>query len=303
VSSVNVKLFPVSFVLEDGPSRLVALEDRKHGALTVAADGDPESAARHLLRDAFTEMAAAFPGASARTRRALRGLARDAVPVAGVLPGRTAVDLVYTAVIPVPLAEGPLDVASGTRFGWRTLHRSAGKRRRAAPPDRMSGADAVVLDHWRQAFEETDAALDFLPANLTLLQLRGLYDAVWGYDQDASGFKRWAVDRSGALRHLLDVVSDQDDLDAIFYSALGDQLSPDQAARAGAVSRGSLAQVPADGTALAIAVAAATTANRLWSRPGPEPMWYRKSKQWQAGPTWIPNVYPPRPAWTRWDTA
>ena len=169
-------------------------------------------------------------------------------------------------------------------------------------PQRLTGADAVVLDYWRQAFEETDAALDFLPENLTLLQLRSLYDAVWGYDQDASGFKRWAVERSGAFRHLLDEVPAGSDLEATFFQALGDQLSPALAAEAGALSRGSLTDVPPNGTGLAIAVAAATTVNRLWSRPGPEPMWYRKSDQWVFGPTWIPNVYPPRPSWTRWDT-
>lgn len=156
----------------------------------------------------------------------------------------------------------------------------------------------MVLDFWRQAFEETDMALDFLPEQLSLHQLRNLYDAVWGYEQDPSGFKRWAIDRRGAFQELLDEVSPSDDP---FFAALGQQLPSEQAALAGAMSRGSLASVP-DELRLPVAVAAATTVNRLWRRRGPEPMWFRKSAAWRQGPTWIQNLYPPRPRWTRWET-
>ena len=49
VTPVNISLYPVSFALEDGPSRLVVLEHRELGTLAVRAGGDPRSAAMGLL--------------------------------------------------------------------------------------------------------------------------------------------------------------------------------------------------------------------------------------------------------------
>ena len=62
----------------------------------------------------------------------LQRLATADVWVAGVLPGPKGVDVVYTAVIPAPMAEAQLDVTVGTKFAWRTLHASAGKGSRTS---------------------------------------------------------------------------------------------------------------------------------------------------------------------------
>ena len=132
-------------------------------------------------------------------------------------------ELVYTATIPIPLAEEELDISAGSAYAWRTINTSHGRRNQRVTPEPRTGAEAMVLDYWR-AFEETDMPLDFLPEHLSLLQLRSLYDAVWGYEQDPSGFKRWAIDRRGAFSYLLDEVADPLHVDASFYKALGSRL-------------------------------------------------------------------------------
>jgi hypothetical protein len=125
---------------------------------------------------------------------------------------------------------------------------------------------------------------------------------VWGYDQDPSGFKRWAVDRRGAFRELLEKVEDQSTLELAFRKTLGRYLNSEAAVRAGAVTTDFQATAVDPDIALPIALAAASSANRLYLRRGPEPTWFKKSRKWRSGPDWIENVYPPRPAWTRWDT-
>ncbi len=47
---------------------------------------------------------------------------------------------------------------------------------------------------------------------------------MWGYDQDPSGFKRWAIGRPGAFRMLLDEVETSTEPDEAFYGALGELL-------------------------------------------------------------------------------
>ena len=68
------------------------------------------------------------------------------------------------------------------------------------------------------------------------------------------------------------------------------------------MTAGALAPAITSGLGLPVGMAAAVTGNRLYKRRGPEPTWFRKSEDWQRGPTWIENLYPPRPNWTRWET-
>jgi len=292
---VVVLVYPVSFVLESGPSRLVTLGNADGSPLSRRARGDAEQTARALLEEVLMKLSAGSPDGSTAELRRLGGRYLTA---AGVDCSDGRVQLVFTSPVPIPFAEDELDISAGSSYSWHPISGSRGRYLRGDRPERRTGPDAIVLDFWRQAFEETDMALDFLPEQLSLHQLRNLYDAVWGYEQDPSGFKRWAIDRRGAFQGLLDEVAPTDDT---FFAALGQQLPSEQAALAGAMSRGSLASLPAE-LRLPVAVAAATTVNRLWRRRGPEPMWFRKSAAWRLGPTWIENLYPPRPRWTRWET-
>ena len=122
---VNVWLFPVSFVVEDGPSRLVVLERRDGGTLTARGRGRPSRGCPPAAPGGpRKEVAGAFPEARAETRHALQRLAGADAWLAGVHPGAEGVDIVYTAVIPAPMAERQLDITVGTRFTWRTCTRA-----------------------------------------------------------------------------------------------------------------------------------------------------------------------------------
>jgi hypothetical protein len=304
VTKLEVLLYPVSFALEAGPARFVSLGQEDGSPLSTRVRGEVQDTALTLLTNTVDELIAqGLTAAPKSSHQELRRATTRHLEMAGVVQAPGKVQLVYTAPVPTPLAETELDVSAGSSYAWQTVSASRGKQPRSPEPRRRTGPDAAVLDYWRQAFEETNFALDFLPEHFTLLQLRSLYDAVWGYDQDPSGFKRWAVERAGAFRGLLEDSLSASERDAAFFGSLGGQLSPDDAARAGAMSRGSLtdAPLPPD-VRLPIGIAAATKVNRLYTRPGPAPAWYRKVKEWRSGPTWIESVYPPRPDWTLWDT-
>ncbi len=296
---MQVQLFLVAFRLESGPPALVTLVDAQARVPHVTAGPDAAAGASRLLSVTWDQIGSPLLATSPQAELVWDSQ-RPEVVLAGVDDSGQGVTLIYTAPITCPLAEIGLDVAAGSPYGWRTLNESVGRRSKEATPIIRRGPEAIVLDYWRQAFEETDAVLDVLPPNLTLLQIRGVYDAVWGYDQDPSGFKRWAVDRPGAFQSLLTEVTGEH-LDVEFYRALARVLPPEVAAEAGALTRGPLRATSLNGLGPAIALAAATTANRLFPRPGPEAAWYARSPTWRGGPTWIENLYPPRPAWTRWD--
>jgi hypothetical protein len=302
MTDLQVSLHPVSFALEDGPPRLVSLTHEDGRPLSRIVRRDVEGTARALLADTLKELAATgLLEASTSARDDLCALGGRFLALAGAQPSSRSVVLVYTAVIPTPLAEAELDITAGSPYAWRTMNTSRGRRDDRRTPKRRSGEDALVLEYWRQAFEETDVALDFLPEFLSLPQLRSLYDAVWGYDQDPSGFKRWAIDRKGAFQNLLDEVTEPAILDTAFYESLGRRLPAEQAAKAGAISAGGLTAAPTPALALPIGLSAAVVVNKLYRRRGPDPTWLTKSEEWQQGPTWIDNLYPPRPNWTRWD--
>jgi hypothetical protein len=303
VVNVSVLIYPVSFVLGDGPPRLVALCNGDQTVLSRPAVGDVDATARSLLVEVLEDLASDPDAETAQaTHVDLVPLCTAFIRLAGTRREGDSVQIVYTSTMPVPLAETVLNVLDGSAYGWRTINSSRGRRRPRSTPEERHGVDAMVLDYWRQTLEETDMALDFLPEYLSLHQLRSLYDAVWGYPQDSSGFKRWAIDRTGALRRFLDDVEDPAEVESAFFTSLGDRLPAADSARAGALIETDLAQARKAGLALPLAVSAAVTANRLVRHRGPEPAWFKKSAAWLPGPTWIENVYPPRPAWTRWDT-
>jgi len=289
--------------MEGGPARLVSLVHADGSELSRRVRNGAEETARSLLADTLSELGATgHADAPASAREELQQLGTRFLDLTGAQPQDRSVDLVYTATIPTPLAEEELDITAGSAYAWRTIITSRRKRNDQQAPRNRSGTEALVLDYWRQAFEETDMALDFLPRHLSLLQLRSLYDAVWGYEQDASGFKRWAIDRKGAFQNLLTEVPDPLSLETSFFESLGSRLPPEQAAQAGAITAGGLDTAPPSTLGLPIAIAAAMIVNKLYRRRGPDPTCMKKSDDWDFGPTWIESLYPPRPNWTRWET-
>jgi hypothetical protein len=297
---MRITLFPVSFALDDGHPRFVTLADAAGVAMTKPARGDLDELARSMLRDTLDALATTGSEKSWRdSHQDLMALSGRFLGLAGADHSGDDVSLIYTTSLPIPFAEEALDISAGSVFSWRTISQSQGRRTPGAKPEFRTGPEAVVLDYWRQALEETDMALDFLPPYFSLLQLRGLYDAVWGYEQDPSGFKRWAIDRTAAFHGLVDEVKDPSSIGDEFLSSLSRRLPRDQAAKAGAAVAQPHA-LPAD-LRLPIVMAAATTANRIHPRRGPEPKWFKKSSAWRPGPTWIEHLYPPRPSWTRWE--
>jgi hypothetical protein len=297
---VRVQLFLVALKLESGAPSMVTLTNRHNAVPSRPARGNVVEVARGLLARLWDELAVPLTRTGPAAGEVWEKLKPKDPVLAGAFHEGTGVNLVFTCALPCPMAERPLDVARNTKLGWRTLNQSVGRRDKPSWPTVLGGSEAVVLDHWRQALEETDVALDLLPPYLTLLQLRGIYDAVWGYDQDPSGFKRWAVDRPGAFQALL-TEHPAGDHDPAFYRSLAEVLPAEIAVEAAAAAQGAIRGPVFNDLAPAIALAAATTANRLFPRPGPEPTWYGRSAAWRAGPSWIENLYPPRPAWTRWE--
>ncbi len=130
----------------------------------------------------------------------LRGLAElleidssSLQPVEFVDRGKQLV-LIYTLSLPT----GWTDVPS-LSDRWVRLCGTEPTRNVAKDLGRMQIADErtapyaeLVLDHWRQLLEETPAVLSFLAPFFTLAQVRDVYSAVWGYEQDATHWGTWA---------------------------------------------------------------------------------------------------------------
>lgn len=111
-------------------------------------------------------------------------------------PDTGSVTLLYTVALPMALTAAE-DAASR----WRPLVIPAP----SADDARSAGDSAVaqvkyaedLLEHWREVLEDTAGALLFLARYWTMPQLRVVYSAVWGYEQDAASFNRWADPRRG----------------------------------------------------------------------------------------------------------
>lgn len=299
--AIQAQLLLVAFQLESERPALAALVDSDGRAPRKSVRPNEKTPAGALLDEVWRELGIPVKERGAPSAAGIWEELRPAPPaLAGANWDDGGITLVFTSGVPSPLAETAIDISTETPYRWAILNESMGRRVKSRPPVERRGTEAVALDFWRQALEETDVALDLLPAYFNLLQLRSMYDAVWGYDQDPSGFRRWAVDRPGAFQHLLAEVPDEA-LDGEFYRSLARLLPPESAAEAAALTQQPLRSSDLKGLGPAIAVASALSVNRLFSRPGPEPTWFARSSAWRRGPSWIQNLYPPRPAWTRWE--
>jgi hypothetical protein len=118
------------------------------------------------------------------------------------------VSLIYSVALPAAVAD-IADRAALSDFTWQPL---LAPRRKfedaiAEGPAMVSGAPYahLVLDFWRQSLEETTDVLAFLPQYFTLRQLREMYNAVWGYEQDFNAFKAWALKKKTLGEYIEDV--------------------------------------------------------------------------------------------------
>lgn len=306
----SVSFVPVAFREVDGTHQCVAVLEG--GALLHGrADGSVEQTVcdmhRHVLEDII--------GRS--------GVDVSALPLAQRTPALAGYDLdtdglVFTLPLPHPFADPDFDVLDDTNLSWGVLSDSSGRRADAAEDFSLRrGPDAIVLDYWRQALEETDAALGFLARRFSLWSLRRIYDAVWGYNQDPSGFKRWALDddmaepqrrgrhRSGSIGafhgRLTSTIDPEDN--GPFFESLSDLLTqPADLGKAGAAAAGTASLVAlGPGLLLPAAIAAATVGViRAKRRPGPPPVWLEQTEVARDEPTCLSVAYSPRPNWTRW---
>jgi len=222
------------------------------------------------------------------------------------------VTLVYSIPIPMPLAEGA---------GWvalldpATKHKEA-KRRGDAAVHRHVFRAGTLLEYWAERLEEQSALIAFLPRYFTARQARDVYNAFWGYEQDADRFASWSGIGLGKNDGALSPYAEQQELENDdLVETIAETLQRAHTAIHGtdlAASRAfTLALRSSDGmvgidpdfdagdTSLGpvLAAAAALVAYQQLLR-GPKPTWFRRidgpiehhdklTKLWATRPTWI----------------
>jgi hypothetical protein len=193
---ISVVIVPVALAIEHEKPRIVGFRpgeawlSRKH-------DGsrEPLDIAFDLLQHSGLELVSNL------------ALARESIEAVTFVEDNGSVDLVYTVALPVtaPLP-GDTHPAAGEAANdeWSSLLPDLDPDLRASTPSAewtqlvdhaLTSLDPIartVLEHWRQQVEETTAAMDLLPAYFTISQLRTVYAAIWGVEQDAGNFHRWA---------------------------------------------------------------------------------------------------------------
>lgn len=249
-------------------------------------------------------------------------------------PDSGGVTLIYTAALPMALTE-----AVETVGRWRPLVMPAP----SADIARAAGGSAVtdvehaevLLEHWREVLEDTAGGLLFLARYWTMPQLRDVYSAVWGYEQDAASFNRWADPQGGGAFEGVVEPPDKapaavtDEIAKVF--AIASHLPPGMAAGlvAGAAvgyaanaqtlapwkavatvlrpkKRVGLAVTQGDGAYAAVSktamVAAAARVAYQASTRGPAPDWYTARIE-HPHQHRLDKLYLPRPGWMHRKTA
>ena len=332
----DVVTVPVSVRDVNGRSTLVALKtaDGRWASVPLATDA-PRAAATDLLESLLPVPKALLPQQSQTPRPVGFGDGSEGSPSLGTEASLT---LVYSVAVPmamaaklapgsdrwVPLLE-PEDTADRARNKGSAMIKRA--------PDAPQFVESI-LGFWRQQLEETACALAFLAEYWTMSQLRDVYSAVWGYQQDPAGFGRWADPevKESAFFGLARKCEDAEVLDlgtkmtgvlgaaSIALGAeqgsakpemsdlrkfIGDAVVRPGGSTAVGVSLGGLAAIASAGLlpfAMSIAAGSlAVVAARIAYQPerrGPEPKWYTNTAQ-NAPDRPLSNgkVYTSRPAW------
>jgi len=207
--TIDVVLIPVG-VTTSGAPQVVAYSDAGTW-LRAPLDGTPSATAQTLMSQLPTGL-----------RHVLDE--RNATPLPLAFKERQGhTTLVFSVACPIPLADrgGPPD--------WIPL---------LAPPTKYSearkrGSSAVtdlplvetVLEWWAEQLEEKSAVLAFLPRHFTARQVRDVYNAFWGYEQDTDRFAEWSgvgpSKATGSLTTFVERTSlEDDDLVAEIAAAL-----------------------------------------------------------------------------------
>jgi hypothetical protein len=325
--ALNVLLVPVAVREQDeaGLPVLVGYAPQDGAWLSRRVQSSPEQTAGELLEsmgEPFARLAERLQ-ATPRPVTFRDETARD-----------RGVSLVYTLALPSALTEDGLLAAAA----WRPLLRP----RASALDAQHVGRDMLtdleychdVVDYWRQQLEERNCALGFLPRYFTVRQLRDVYSAVWGYEQDPDGFSKWALGlrddkqplKRGALAGFIEeldlrpgdldddiarlmeedslgLVARQAAADAPDGAVLGKLLAklgkPTTAVGVGAASTAvlSIGAVVAPPVALAAAIAAGSLVAFQASTRGPRRTWYRRNVDGNDLDQPLERLYQPRPAW------
>lgn len=180
-AKVQVVVVPVSVRQADVPT-LVGLQATGGGWVSAPLEGTGNDTAQHVLASSLP------PGGS--VLEAERRRARPATFVEGER-GFAGITLLYTTALPMAFA----DPAAPDSDRWLPLVHPGTNAKTA----RQAGADLLadvpfahlIVDHWRRSMEESAGGLLFLSRYWTLPQLRDVYSAVWGYEQDTASFKKW----------------------------------------------------------------------------------------------------------------
>lgn len=169
--------------------------------------------------------------------------------------------------------------------------------------DELDDVHRLVLNHWRQAIEETSAAFDLLPEHFTTAQLRAVYSSIWGTPQDAGNFYRWLhrLNRGVCSEVPAEVVQRdvdqalQDSLEGTPLQQEGVDLRLLRTKRLIGISPmvlGPLGGLPT--LVAASAVVAGYVAYQGATAPGKPPQWYTRNEQDRRV---LEVLYSPRPAW------
>jgi len=178
----------------------------------------------------------------------------------------------------------------------------------------MSVEHELVRNYWRRQFEETSAALEFLPRYFTIAQVRAAYSSLWAEEQHIGAFYRWfGGDVLPDGRELIKDATDdvvRDEVQRVFTaelqaSELGPQLARGTTGASALGSAGksvgmSAAILGATGlgilpaAALAAGVAGAVVAFQRRPNRGKKPTWYRRRSTERV---LLDDPYAPRPRW------
>jgi hypothetical protein len=310
----DVVVVPVAIRQADPPT-LVALQGPGGGWACQPLVGTAQGTAQRLLTGVLP------PGTD--ILELSRQRARPATFVEGEA-GNPRLTLLFTLALPMALA----DDAAPEHDRWTPLVHP----RSTATAARVIGGDLLanvpfahaIVDYWRQSLEETAAALLFVSRYWTLPQLRDVYSAIWGYEQDTASFTSWALGRGGALSDVVAKLEDTDVTDEL-AAALADAAEAmdadaadrTHAARAAMRSAASMAAWTAltrsmrspkavglralgsaatFGIPAAAVVAAAGAVAYQSSARGRAPKWYRTAVEHPIEHK-LKRTYAPRPAW------
>jgi hypothetical protein len=161
---------------------------------------------------------------------------------------------------------------------------------------------AAVLDHWREAIEESTAVFDLLPKYFTTSQVRAVYERLWCNPQDPGNFDKWLhranagivkecdptlietafADASPGLWDSVGLTGSLGSVKRLAPGLVG--ISPWAVGGAAAV----------EGVARAVAIAAGEIAYQSDGNKGMRPRWFTRAC---PETKLLKNIYGPRPQW------